>query len=653
MKSPQLRCLGVLVALAATGGVCAAADSVTIKVYPTLRRSIGGVSELDRDVYFAMSHGGAGFDSHVRSEERMKYLLDDLDITFGRALGPVRNAVRWSEAVREDAERPGFADLEHLKETCLAKRQEPGELFKRLAHGRLNVAAHEAKGAFPDFIGKFESEKSKRDPDDRHDHSLPENVEAAAELTAAVLEYNYSDFDRPAYYEAQNEPHWSFIGEPKLAEWHLATQRAVRARGLDVLVGGPCNSVAYFYKRDFGAFDGLKRFIKNTDCELDFYSFHAYDYFNWNGDDLVGRISSGLPLEGVLDLIQAHTVAEYGKQVDLVISEQGGYITGSGDNPSADEVGDLLGEKHFPGDDGFERTLRKRSISSHLLVSSVIANTMTFMEHPHVVKKVNPFILLESMAWDPRYYSTMYVPHEFTDKTRWVETSNTDFYKFFRGLRGRRAVVIGSDPDLQVAAFVEDQRLHVVINNLSDEPHPLDLDIPQPERLDLRRYARGEDYCPRLTESETDSVEGLTIAGREAVFFTASYDRAIPERGAVDEVPCYAEKIAVRPNTGEPARFVVETPPLDGLKYATLRIGVTRPPGADPGLIVKFNRKRVEVPLEDAAERLDNGESEYASTKLVRINRSLVREKNRIEVAFPDDAGGAIGSVVLRVGLQE
>lgn len=643
----------MLAVFAFAAAACPAVEPVKLKVYPTLRRSIDGVSDLDREVYFAMSHGGTGFDSHVRSEERMEYLLQDLDITFGRSLGPVRGAVQWTDAVREDPQRPGFADMEHLEHVCQAKRREAGEAFKRLTGGRLNVAAHESKGAFPDFIGEYETEQSKRDSGGRHHHALPENLDAAAELTAAVLEHNYSDFDRPAFYEAQNEPHWSFIGDTKLADWHLATQREVRARGLEVQVGGPCNSVAYFYKKDFGAFDGLKKFIKNTGCELDFYSFHAYDYFKWDGDNLVGRVTSGLPLEGVLDLVQAHTVSEYGKQVDLVISEQGGYISGTTEYPNADEVGDLIAERHFPDGEGFEHTLRKRSISSHLLVSSVIANTMTFMEHPHVVKKAVPFILLESMAWDPEYYSTMYAPYEFTDKKRWVETSNTDFYKFFRGLRGRRVVVVGSDPDLQVAAFVDDRRLHVVVNNLSDAPHTLDLAIPRPGRVDLRRYARGEDYCPTLTESEADSLEGLTIAEREAIFLTANYDHPIPERGAVNEVPCYAEQIAVRPNTSEPARFVVETPPLDRLKYATLRIGVTRPPNTDHGLIVKFNRKRIEVPLEDAATRLDNGETEYASTKLVGIDRSLVREKNRIEVAFPDEAGGAIGSVVLRVGLQE
>lgn len=653
MNPAQQLCLfstAMLFTISAESLAAEAAEPVEIKVYATLRRSIGGVSELDRRAYFAMADAGRGFDKRVRSDDRMEYLLGDLGIRFGRSLGPVKGAKKWSKAVREDAQRPGFVDLEYLRQKLSARDETPSSRFEALVGGRLDVAAHEGKSAFPDFIGELHNEQTKKDSQHGpHNHALPGGFDAASELTAAVLEHGYNDFDRPTYYEPMNEPHWAFIGSDELADWHLKTHQAVRARNLDVRVGGPCNSVCYFYRNDYRAFNGLRDFIKKTDCQLDFYSFHAYDYLNWDGSGIVGRISSGLPLEGMIDLVQAHTTKEYGKPVDLVVSEHGGYIHDS----KADEVTDFVAAKFWPGGEGFEHELKKRSIQSHVLVSAVIANTLTFMDHPHVVKKAVPFILLESMGWDVRYYPTMYVPDGFEDKTRWIETRNTDFFKLFRDVAGHRVVVAGGDPDLQVRAFADGQRLHVVINNVSDAPHATNLKLPKAKRYGVRRYGRNEDFTPYLIEQEQETIETLDIAGRETVLVTAEYGQTIPERAVVEETAHYGDKMVVEPKEGEPARLTIRTPGSGELEYATLRIAVARPTGADPNVLLKFNGKRVRVPLEDAASRLDDGDKQYASTKIVDLDPSEVREKNRVELAFPDGGQGTFGSVVLRIGQKQ
>lgn len=632
-------------------GPARAAEPVEIRVLPTVRRSIGGVSRLERNAYFSISDAGRGFDKRVNSPDRMAYLLEDLGATFGRSLGPIRGAARWNKAVQEDEQRPGFADLGLLEQRLAKSQQPPDKRFSELVGGRLDVAAHGAEGAYPEFMGVFETEQSQQGGD--HKKTLPENLEAAAELAAAVMEHDYTDFDRPRFFEPINEPHWSFTGEQHLADWHVATRDAIRERGLDVLVGGPCNSVAYHYRRNFGAFNGIAEFIRNTNCDLDFYSFHVYDYLHWNDGDLTGRITSGLPLEGVLDFVEAHTVNEYGKQVDLVVSEQGGYINNSRGGLSNEELGDLLAEQHGWDEEGFDLVMKKRSVSSHVLVSAAIGNTLTFMDHPHVVKKAVPFILLESMAWDPEYYSTLYTPYDFTDRERWVESANSDFYKFFRGLEGERVVVRGGDPDLQVRAFVHKAQLRVVFNNLSDVEHTTNLRVPSPDSLEVRRYGRNDDFTPSLTEGSLGSLEGLTIAPREAVMVIATYDQPIPERMSVNELPCYAGKTAVQPEGRQAARFTVRVPSVENLAYAELRIAVTRPYGASPEVRAKFNGKTIELPLEDSVPRYSEEGQEYASTKLVDLDRSLICEKNRIEVAFPDDQGGAIGSVVLRVATKQ
>ena len=70
----------------------------------------------------------------------------------------------------------------------------------------------------------------------------------------------------------------------------------------------------------------MKYFMDETKGEMDFYSFHAYDFFKWNGNDFHGRIQSGLPLEGVLDLVQNYAVQTFGSEKEIVLSEHGGYV---------------------------------------------------------------------------------------------------------------------------------------------------------------------------------------------------------------------------------------------------------------------------------------------------------------------------------------
>jgi hypothetical protein len=55
------------------------------------------------------------------------------------------------------------------------------------------------------------------------------------------------------------------------------------------------------------------------------------------------------------------------------------------------------------------------------------ANTMAFIDHPHTVVKAVPFLLPNTWGWDPKYYASLYVPYNYTDKSKWVETHMMDF----------------------------------------------------------------------------------------------------------------------------------------------------------------------------------------------------------------------------------
>lgn len=622
------------------GGTSAAVDwgKPHIVVDAEVTRAIGGVAEMDRKRYFAVSDNGTGFDQRV-PDDIYDYLVNDLGVTFGRSLGPVQ----WTaKQLNEDQSRPGYADVTPLKNKKLPKASDK---FINDLGPNLDVAAHGNHNAYPEYMGKYEQEGA-----DYHGTPewIPDNIDAAAELAAAVMKYNYSDFDRPKFYEPLNEPHWKYFTDQHMADWHLAVMDKVHEETPEVQVGGMCQSVSYFFRDNYQNFSGFQGFLKNTKANLDFYSFHSYDYFSWEEGDFRGRIQSGLALEGSLDLFENYTMNEFGKEVDLVVSEQGGYINVQPKGMyDGEKLAAELAAKYFP-EDTWENELKKRSIVCFVHVSSIMANTMAFIDHPHTIQKSVPFLLPNTWGWDPKYYAGLYVPENYTNKDKWVGTHMLDFYKFFRGVNGRRVKALCSDPDLQTRAFVDGSKLYLAVNNQSWKSEAVSLYGIDAKNVEVRRFGRNADYTAYYTEETIKTPDELNVAGREAIMIVADLGKSILEKSKVNEVVCYGDKTMV---PLKKAAFKINVPVDKKIDYAVLRVGLSRKEGQSHNAAITLNGKQLTVPLEDCADRLDRGG--YGTIKLVPLNPSDLLAENTVTVSFPDGNEGSVGTAVIRVAVVD
>ena len=617
---------------------------VQLVVKPSITRKIGGISDLDRKVYFSLADHGAGLDSRVPDPSIYHLLTHQLRVRFGRDLGPVNGVTRWGGAMREDPERKGFVDLAHLRAGLEKGREAPSAAMLEDYGPNLDVAAHGHPRAYPAFMGEYITDEVL---DYHKDQALPENHAASAEYAAAVFKWNYSDFDRPRFFEPINEPHWSFDID-FLADWHMAMLGTFRKARLPMLVGGPCMPVAYMFKKDYHTWKGFARFMDATRGKMDFYSFHAYDFFEWKEEEFYGRIQTGLPMESTLDLIPNYGLIQFNREVPMVISEHGGYLL-ERDGMSPEKLENELAERFFPGP-GFDRIMKKRSILNHQHVRSIINNTLTFMDHPHTLKKAVPFILINTFSWDPEYYASLYVARDFTNNNEWVESANMDFYRLFNDLDGRRVYIHTGDPDLQVQAFADKNILRVIINNLHSEGAPLELDMPPADTYTLRRYGRLTNYTPYLTEDELSGTGELFIRPFETLVLKAEYDRVIPEYRTVNETAHYGKRIVVNVEPGSTEEIIVPLRQQGTIQYAELRLGLRRPAGADRRVEVAFNGQPLDTVVVDHADRLEDA-SDYASIRRVRINPAWIRAENRVSVSFPDGKEGTVGSVVLRTAM--
>ncbi len=622
-------------------------QEVSVVIDPACTRRIEGTSELNRSTYFNLF---TNIDKpSCKTPEIYDWLVKENRIVWGSTQG-VMKAESDGYQYTEDPKRPGFVDQESLKKRLAAMIYKPTEDYRQDMGNRIKLVSHDPTNKHPSFMGQTMS-KAAKEGKKHQPHSLPANLEAAAELYALSLLHGFSDFNRPEWLELLNEPHWSYWSDPHLAKYHTVTRDAVHRMVPGVRVGGPCLAVAYYYGNQYENFRGLRDFIDNTQCGLDFYSFHVYDFLGAtdgdivseteNPDDFAGRITSGLPLESVLDLIQNHTVNHYGKKVDIVISETGGY--------GARKRIEAEAKKRIPGE-GFEWEMKMRSIDDFNMVSSLIGHTLTYMDHPETVKKSVPFILLEAMAWDPTYYATLYVPRNFQDKNDWVATKKIHFYQMFRDLQGRRVAASCPDPDVQTRAFVDGNTVFVVMNNLSNQPKNIRLKMPTPAKMMVRRYGRNADLTPYLTEDVVTPVKSLALKPREAVLLRSEFVKPVVQKRILNEISCYGDKVATK--VKEKTEIAVKVPNLDQVDHAWLRVGISRPQEGAPEVAIVLNGKPLVVPLEQCADRLTEKGKDYASCKLVRLDPAALQYVNTITVSFPDGKPGAVGAVVVRAAYQ-
>ncbi len=623
-----------------------AQQNIEVNVSPKISRSISGHKELNRTKFFNLAANVNEIKKNLMGTDRERFdrYFKEYEMTLGRRLGMVNTENRWGGgAIKEDADRPGYMDIQHYIDSRQNLNDDGLEDLIAILGENQNLALHEAKDPYPDFMDLF------ADPDG---HTYPNKPDAGAEIISTILKHGFTDFQRPAYYEIMNEPHWSLTDNEKFIQLHTMAYDNVQADGIPTKVGGPCSSVTYYYKKEYASLGSMTKFIDGTDNKLDFYSSHSYDYMRWDDDayDFIGRISSGLPLEGVLDALAAYTHNTYGTQLKYVVSEHGGYISNSDNREAALE---MLGQKYFPGS-GFEYEMQKRTIDNFIMVNSAIANTLTYMNHPHMVEKAVPFILLETSGWDPKYYSSLLVKEDF-DKNSSVfhEARLIDYYRYFADVKGRRVKTYCNDSDIQHYSFVDGSSLVMLFHNQSNESGTINLNIEDTglafKDALLRRLGRGEDFRPVFTEEAVNSFNSLSIGGQESIALFINYSSDIPEDEETNEEIFYGKETSVQ--FSGVRNFALEIPDYDRIDEGVLRIGISRDAANSKDVKIYLNDAPLSITVEDCAER--NTVDYYATTKLIKVSGDMFTRNNTIRVEFPDGKSGGVGAIVLRAIMSD
>ncbi len=481
------------------------AQNVEVDINVNMKHSVGGVSDFGRERHITV-HAGLTEPDWIGEEQKMKYLLNDLDVYLGRDNG--RANFHFSYTPQDDA-RANYPSIDSMKVQGDYWNQDYENLpsFIRQYESRssemiMGISPHPV---YPTL--KWEGDGlTQTDP-----KWQPKDIETSSDWVAEYLDNYFAKsqteggLQLPKYWEVINEPDMEMMtgqfmitSQEKLWEYHEQVAEKVKSKlgNKAPLIGGMTWGLHDFFRPDGQGrnpvgyldiylndedraihhamsdtnipFDSRndewyqwdviwKGFIDKAGSKMDFYSVHVYDWPIWNGNDPI--IRSGGHTEAMLDMMEWYDVKKFGTRKPVVISEYGAvtnYIDQQGLDPARRDWENL---KPF----------------SNMM--------MQFLERPDYIVKTMPFtpikaewgnILNGSGQIQKRYPYTM-MDKDASGNWQWSEFIK--WYELWSDVDGTRVDTKSSDLDIQVDAYIDGETTYLILNNLERVDKQIDLNL--------------------------------------------------------------------------------------------------------------------------------------------------------------------------------
>ena len=217
------------------------------------------------------------------------------------------------------------------------------------------------------------------------------------------------------------------------------------------MVGGYTAAHPEHVTNDFDHWNkNWKAFIDIAGNDMDLFSFHLYDVQKKGTG--IKTYRAGSNMEAIFDMIESYSKLKLGKVVPFNISEYGYYAP------------DLDGTYYTKERDWYNL----RSFSTIM---------MQLLEKPDVIIKSMPFMLLKATWWKPpsdqpadaKYpYRLLRQKKELSGEQgdEWVYTELVKFYQLWSNVKGTRIDTKAGDIDIQVDAYVNGEKMYLILNNL-------------------------------------------------------------------------------------------------------------------------------------------------------------------------------------------
>ncbi len=613
---------------------------VSVEVDFLTNHIVGDVTSFDREKFITV-HASPEENDWNDSEDKLDYLINDLDVYFGRETGAMRYQLGL---IPEDPNRKGFADVSEMKDLGeIAKRNYA--LSKKDRHkyekGTVTTAAQDHP-YFPNGengIGNEEWLFSQKDTS-----SEPFGT-AVGNFMANYLKHYYGDGGvtgraKPKYVEIMNEPVWPLVEEQLhggasldgVFKLHSSVADEIHRLNPDVKVGGYTTAFPDLEKYNFQQWeDRWKRFIDELGPKMDFYSIHLYDFPGISNGKKYFR--KGSHMEATMDMIEHYSTIKYGKVKPWLISEYGA------------QCHDWYNQPWSPYRDW-------------LFIRSFNAMMMQLMERSNHIIKAIPFSIVKG-EWGrnaedvPYYWRLLRQTGEPNNaKGDWVWTDVIKFYELWQNVNGNRALSSSSDIDIRVDAYAKGNKAFVILHNMDHKDAKVNLKtlgIPSNSitKANYKKlYLNGS--RPVLFEKNYNGEISTVNLEKDATVVIEYYlNASLQFPQIIKEQKVYASQYKKAIKSNEAIRFNVDGVSISNKGgKATLRVGIGRPLMLSRAPQIIFNGKPIIIPFDYRGGQQKDREVFFGVLE-IPVDYNLIKKDNVVEVKFIDN-GGFVSSLALQ-----
>lgn len=597
-----------------------------VSVNLNMKHSVNGVSQLDRSKFFILHHAvdDADWDSDTQRE---RFLLDN-DVYLGRSTG----GITWHfRQTTEDPQKPGWPSVANMQ--------------SRGANTRNSYAKKTTAHTFEDRVGPMVigGQPLRMYPNGQ---TTPAGLsyadyDAVAEFYAHYFQEFYGTGGttgpkKPTYLEVFNEP---FVkandlgtNSANISEFHNVVAKRVKQLHPEMLVGGYGAAHPAYEANDFGHWNNRwKTFIDIAGANMDFYSYHLYDFQPDQASPQTKR--KGSNMEAIMDMVEHYAVLKDGVRKPVYITEFGYFL---------------------------REAVYYNKQSDWFQLRSYNSMLMQFLERQDVIIGAIPFMILKAewgrtgdgIPYGPRLLRQKKEVPGFTGNGEdWVYTDLVNYYEFWKDLAGTRAESRSNDADILTDVYVDGNKAYVLLSNLSTSARTLNLDVYETEGLNLMGVSVSHLYANAQQEAVWDQFDlvgasKVEIGAEATMMMTYEYDGDIIQNEESKETKYFADQY-LRPIQANTAISVN----IDGVQKANigeavLRIGMGRDHGLSLTPSVSVNGVKVSVPSNWRGDD-QRTRDKFFGVLEVPIPYALIQENNEISISFSDH-GGHVSSISMQ-----
>lgn len=636
-------------ALLASFGLFAYSNTTTaqtsVAINANVKRTIGGVGDLDRAKYFNFSGTLQGpSTSGLGNLRQQTWSATGLNAATGRVATELDQFI--AQNLPEDPSKPGFFDH--------------GPLVNKIQGDYRNFvltgSRWEGLRNYPDPIFVQSGRNGGFWPNFLDDGGLmPTNFEAYADfLNVYFEEAVYGTGPNQGflpispdrfYFEVMNEPNWS---TPTQSQWdeviemHRVVTEQVKEVFPQIKIGGPscCDDLGSGingWDRARQLMDDMASWqtLSGESVELDFWVIHPYERYDVATDGSHSRQVLGSPghVSAIMDLYESYSHQQFGDPKAFAVTEYGSF---NRTNMADGSYGNY-----------------SRPEQQWDLVRDIREKMIVFMDRPDRIINATPFV-------SPRHWQNAIPTNAAGDNVfweqdgsgAWQETIVASLFRMVNDVSGKYVEVESDNPDLQTVAFRNGNKLYVMLNNLEKSDNTLNLQaitgLGNVSAASLDRIIwNGSSGVYESGLDVSGSWQNLTLASEEGAVLTLTLDGSELYDLATNEITYYGDDTLTPLTlpTGKSKIINIDASIEDAVS-AKVRVAYNRE-AFTPGesFFVFVNDQAISVPA--GVLEFDDGDFGMVSREVEVPLNALIDGTNEVYADFVGNGGELITAVLV------